>query len=174
MTRFISNLTGGRKLWSHTSFPDDIWYMARLHRMPTVVACFTSTLLWLILLGDHAPQASCFEGLEVSAYLLNPASHVEFASQELWRCLVRALLPPGFVRCCTALEVTYWLICYLENHLLITSVITPVSSWPQQSGESFCASPNLIKHETPLAVYETPPSVKGGIAIVWHALSCLD
>lgn len=84
--------------------------------------------------GEHAPQASFLEGLEISAYFLNLLSHLAFASQELWRCLARALLPPGFVLCSTALEVTYLLICYLGNHLLITSVITPVSSWPQQSG----------------------------------------
>jgi len=86
--------------------------------------------------GKHALQTSSLEGLEVSAYFLNPPSHLAFASQEPWRCLAGALLPPGFVLCSTASEVTYLLICYLENHPSITSVITPVSFWPQRSGES--------------------------------------
>ncbi|PKU32927.1 trimeric intracellular cation channel type a [Limosa lapponica baueri] len=63
--------------------------------------------------------------------------------KEPWRCLVRALLPPGSVLCSTALEVTYSLISYLENHLLITSAITPASSWPPQSGSGVALLSNF-------------------------------
>ncbi|XP_067168924.1 trimeric intracellular cation channel type A isoform X3 [Apteryx mantelli] len=105
------------------------------------VFCFTTTFLWLFCWRKC--KESLLEGIGASVYLWNVSSHLEFASQELWRCLVEALLPLGFVLCSTALEVTYLLICYLENHLFITSVITPVLSWPQQSGSGVALMSNF-------------------------------
>lgn len=124
-------LTGPCRLGAHTPLalsvliqPSQGTHFFALH------ALFFDLFCW------RTRTTSLLEGLGVSAHLPNPSPHLEFASQEPWRCLVRAPLPPGSALCCTASEVTYSWICCLENHLLITSVITPVSSWPRRSGES--------------------------------------
>lgn len=149
MTQFTWNLMGALQA-AITCISWQYLVLAQVSPKTHLRILFYKHFSLTYFVGEHAPQASFLEGLEVSAHLLDLLSHLAFASQELWRCLARALLPPGCVLCSTALEATSLLICYLENHLLITLVITPVSSWPQQSGESL-HSTSFIKRATLLA-----------------------